>query len=64
MPAALRFALEITCKRNLVPGQPGRLYARETKRPGGPYKTRKQGQAAGADSAHRDQVLADAAATI
>ena len=32
--------------RNLVPGRPGRRYARETKRPGGRYKTRKPGQTA------------------
>jgi hypothetical protein len=35
---------EITLRRNLVPERPGRRYARETKRPGGRYKTRKPGQ--------------------
>ena len=39
-------AFEITCQRNLVPRRPGRRYARETKRPGGRYKTRKPGQSA------------------
>jgi len=39
-------ASEITCKRNLVPERPHRRYARETKRPGGRYKTRKPGQTA------------------
>ncbi len=39
-------AFEITCKRNLVPDRPGRRYKRETKRPGGRYKTRKPGQTA------------------
>ena len=37
-------AFEITCKRNLVPSRPGRRCKRETKRPGGRYKTRKPGQ--------------------
>ena len=37
-------AFEITFPRNLVPDRPGRRYARETKRPGGRYKTRKHGQ--------------------
>ena len=36
-------AFEITFPRNLVPGRPGRRFARETKRPGGRYKTRKPG---------------------
>ena len=35
---------EITFHRSLVPERPGRRYARETKRPGGRYKTRKRGQ--------------------
>lgn len=39
-------AFEITCQRNLVPQRPGRRYARETKRSGGRYKTRKPGQTA------------------
>ena len=37
-------AFEITFSRNLVPERPGRRYARETKRPGGRYKTRRHGQ--------------------
>ena len=37
-------AFEITCPRNLVPQRPGRRYKRETKRPGGRYKTRKPGR--------------------
>lgn len=37
-------AFEITLPRNLVPGRPGRRYARETKRADGRYKTRKPGQ--------------------
>jgi hypothetical protein len=37
-------AFEITFPRSLVPGRPGRRYARETKRAGGRYKTRKPGQ--------------------
>ena len=39
-------AFEITFHRNLVPERPGRRYARETKRPGGRYKTRKPGRSA------------------
>jgi hypothetical protein len=39
-------AFEITCQRNLVPQRPGRRYERQTKRPGGRYKTRKPGQTA------------------
>jgi len=39
-------AFEITCTRNLVPERPGRRYKRQTKRPGGRYKSRKPGQPA------------------
>ena len=35
---------EITFHRSLVPERPGRRYARETRRPGGRYKTRNRGQ--------------------
>ncbi|MGH3468176.1 MAG: hypothetical protein ACRDQF_10645 [Thermocrispum sp.] len=41
--AVADLAFEITLHRNLVPERPGRRYARETKRPGGRYKTRKHG---------------------
>jgi hypothetical protein len=37
-------AFEITLPRSLVRERPGRRYARETKRAGGRYKTRKPGQ--------------------
>jgi hypothetical protein len=43
---AADLAFEITCTRNLVPERPGRRYRRETKRPGGRYKTRTPGQTA------------------
>jgi len=39
-------AFEITFHRNLVPRRPGRRYERQTKRPGGRYKTRKPGETA------------------
>src|SRR6266853_1240176 len=41
---AADLAFEITFARNLVPARPGRRYERNTKRPGGRYKTRKPGQ--------------------
>ncbi len=44
--SSLTWAFEITCTRNLVPERPCRRYARQTKRPGGRYKTRKPGQTA------------------
>ena len=57
---AADLAFEITFKRNLVPGRPGRRYERKTKRPGGRYKTRQARPDRPADPAHQDRFLADA----